>query len=147
VIERIFYRLQEKAIRGNIELILRSKEKDYQAWIDQRSLERVLINFINNSIDAIGSEGGAVSVILSSSEEHSGYITIQIADTGKGIPPEIKDNLYQKFASSKPEGTGLGLFISRKIIEFHKGWIDLETFPGGTLFNIYIPKEKRGDSQ
>ena len=147
MIERIFYRFQKKANQANISLILNSKDIDCLAWIDQRSLERVISNLINNGIEAIGSEGGAVSVNLSNCEEHPGYLLIQIADTGPGIPPEIQSDLYQKFSSGKPEGTGLGLFISQKIIEFHKGWIDLETFPGGTIFNIYIPKEKRGDDQ
>ena len=147
MIERIYYRFQKKANQANISLILNSKDIECLAWIDQRSLERVIINLINNGIEAIGNGGGAVSINLSDSEEHPGYLSIQIADTGPGIPPEIQSNLYQKFSSGKPKGTGLGLFISQKIIEFHKGWIDLETFPGGTIFNIYIPKEKRGDDQ
>jgi two-component system, NtrC family, sensor histidine kinase AtoS len=145
IVERIIYQSQKKASQLNISLILKSKDSDCLAWIDQRSLERVLINIINNGIEAIGFSGGTLSVNLSNSEEHTGYLLVQIADTGPGIPPEIESNLYKKYSSGKPEGTGLGLFISQKIIEFHKGWINIETFPGGTIFNIFIPKEKRGD--
>lgn len=147
MIERIFYRFQKKANLANISLILNSKDSDCLVWIDHRSLERVINNLINNGIEAIGNGGGAVSINLSNSEEHPGYLLIQFADTGPGIPPEIQSNLFEKFSSGKPEGTGLGLFISQKIIEYHKGWINLETFPGGTIFNIFIPKERRGGDQ
>lgn len=147
MIERIFYRFQKKANLANISLILNSKDSDCIVWIDPRSLDRVINNLINNGIEAIGNGGGAVSINLSNSVEHPGYLLIQFADTGPGIPPEIQSNLFEKFSSGKPEGTGLGLFISQKIIEYHKGWIKLETFPGGTIFNIFIPKEKRGGDQ
>ena len=147
MVERIFYRFQKIANQANISLILNLINGEYLAWSDQRSLERVINNLISNGIEAIGSEGGAVSVNLSDSEEHPGYLFLQIADTGSGIPPDIQSRLYQKYSSGKPQGTGLGLFISQKIIEYHKGWINLDTFPGGTIFNIYLPKEKRGDVQ
>ncbi|MCJ7519904.1 MAG: ATP-binding protein [Anaerolineaceae bacterium] len=147
MIERIFYRFQKMADQANTSLILSSKDSDCLAWVDPRSLERVIINLINNGIEAIGSAGGAVTANLSNSEEHPGFLLMQIADTGPGIPPEIQSSLYQKFSSGKPEGTGLGLFISQKIVEYHQGWINLETFPGGTIFDIYLPKDKRGDDQ
>ena len=147
MVERIFYKYQKSANQANISLILNLISSEYTAWCDQRSLERVVNNLINNGIEAIGKNGGAVSVNLSESEEHPGFLLLQIADTGPGIPPEIQSNLYQKFISGKAQGTGLGLFISQKIIEYHKGWILLDTFPGGTIFNIYLPKEKRGNTQ
>ena len=147
MVERIFYKYQKSANQANISLILNLSTSDNTAWCDQRSLERVINNLINNGIEAIGKSGGAVSVNLSESEEHPGFLLLQIADTGPGIPPEIQENLYQKFVSGKSQGTGLGLFISQKIIEYHKGWIILDTFPGGTIFNIYLPKEKRGNTQ
>jgi signal transduction histidine kinase len=147
MIERIFYRFQKSANQANISLILNLISSENLAWCDQRSLERVFNNLINNGIEAIGKGGGAVSVNMSDSEEHPGFLLLQIADTGPGIPPDIQSNLYQKFSSGKSQGTGLGLFISQKIIEYHKGWINLDTFPGGTIFNIYLPKEKRGNAQ
>ncbi len=147
MVERIFYKYQKKANLAKISLILNLLNGDFTAWCDQRSLERVVNNLINNGVEAIGENGGAVSVNLSENEEHPGFLVLQIADTGPGIPPEIQSNLYQKFISGKSQGTGLGLYISKKIIEYHKGWIKLDTFPGGTIFNIYLPKEKRGNTQ
>jgi len=147
MVERIFYKYQKNAKQENISLIINLLSSDYLVWCDQRSLERVINNLINNGIDAIGKSGGAISVNISESEEHPGFLLLQIADTGPGIPPEIQKILFQKFVSGKSQGTGLGLFISQKIIEYHKGWIKLDTFPGGTIFNIYLPKEKRGHTQ
>jgi PAS domain S-box-containing protein len=147
MVERIIYRLQKNATQSNISLIVNVINGENQAWCDQRSLERVINNLINNAIEAIGKSGGAVSVNLSNSEEHPEVLLLQIADSGPGIPPNIQSSLYQKYSSGKSQGTGLGLFISQKIIEYHKGWINLDTFPGGTIFNIYLPKEKRGNTQ
>lgn len=145
LINRNIYRLQKRANANNISIILNSSDFDCTIMADPRSIERVITNLINNGIEAIGASGGAVSVNISLSEEHPGYQCIQIADTGPGIPPEIEGKLFQKFSTGKVEGTGLGLFITQKIIEFHKGWIDFETFPGGTIFNIFIPKENTGE--
>jgi signal transduction histidine kinase len=145
LINQNIYKLQKKAKTNNVSLILNSDNPDCKIIADPRSIERVITNLINNGIEAIGAYGGAVSISLSSNEGHPGYLCVQIADTGPGIPPEIEGKLFQKFSTGKVEGTGLGLFITQKIIEFHRGWIDFDTFPGGTIFNIYLPNEQLGE--
>ena len=87
MVERIIYRLQKNAAQSNISLILNMINGENLAWCDQRSLERVINNLINNAIEAIGKSGGAVSVNLSNSEEHPEFLLLQIADSGPGIPP------------------------------------------------------------
>jgi two-component system, NtrC family, sensor histidine kinase AtoS len=144
MVEGIIFRSQKKAEQSYISIIFQSKDGDLYTKMDQRSMERAIVNLINNGIEAIGKAGGTISVLLSSCMDKPGYLLIQIADTGPGIPQAIQSNLYKKFSSGKVEGTGLGLFITQKIIEDHKGSIDLETFPGGTIFKIYLPNEKQG---
>ena len=74
--------------------------------------------------------------------EVKGEIEFLLSDTGKGIPEEIKDKLFDSFVTSgKKGGTGLGLAIAKKVVEEHKGRIEVESELGkGTTFKIYIPK-------
>jgi signal transduction histidine kinase len=67
-------------------------------------------------------------------------VDIHISDNGPGIPEDLRKRVFEPFFTTKDEeGTGLGLAITRRIIMAHKGEIDLESFPGGTLFKIQLP--------
>ena len=74
--------------------------------------------------------------------EVNGKVEFLLSDSGKGIPEEIKDKLFDSFVTSGKEGgTGLGLAIAKKVVEEHKGHIEVESEVGkGTTFKIYIPK-------
>lgn len=147
IINRLVFRLKNKYSEKGIDLIFRSDIAEDKAFVsgDQRALEQVLINLINNSYDTIYETGGAISVVLSHTKDHPKHYCMQIADTGSGIPQDIKKKIFEPFVSEKPGGTGLGLAIVQKIIQSHNGWIDLESFPGGTIFNIYLPIFIRGE--
>ena len=71
-------------------------------------------------------------------------VEISLADTGPGIPMEIQDKVFQPFFTTRASGTGLGLAIAKRIIIFHRGNINLESFPGGTIFKITLPAFKQG---
>ncbi|MCP4217881.1 MAG: HAMP domain-containing histidine kinase, partial [bacterium] len=73
--------------------------------------------------------------------EQEKAVLFAVKDHGPGIPPEIKDTLFEPFATAnKHKGTGLGLFIVKNIVEAHKGTVSFETGPQGTEFFIRIPK-------
>jgi signal transduction histidine kinase len=86
---------------------------------DKYRITQVISNFINNSIKF--TDQGTISII---GIENSDELTIKISDTGKGIDNEIINRLFDKFVSRSEQGTGLGLFISKNIIESHGGEID-----------------------
>ena len=66
-------------------------------------------------------------------------VRVTFQDTGVGIPPEIQARLFDPFQTTKPEGLGLGLYISQSIIEDHQGTIEIESQPGeGTTFTIWL---------
>jgi signal transduction histidine kinase len=70
------------------------------------------------------------------------FIEIELTDTGAGIPEDVADKLYDPFFTTKPEGTGMGLSISRKIAESHGGRIYYRSTPGkGTSFFIELPRK------
>jgi signal transduction histidine kinase len=71
-----------------------------------------------------------------------GRVFVQIRDTGTGIPPEVRDKIFQPFFSSQPKGSGLGLAISLKIIEAHQGEIAIDSEPQkGTRVTIFLRAE------
>jgi signal transduction histidine kinase len=71
----------------------------------------------------------------------NGQVVIAISDTGPGIPEEIRQRIFEPFFTTKAagEGSGLGLDISKKIIEKHQGSIDVESQPGKTTFRVVLP--------
>jgi signal transduction histidine kinase len=106
---------------------------------DQRALEQVFTNLIQNAINSMKDSGGTLSVRLTPPEGDN-HLTIDVIDTGLGIPPEIKDHIFEPFFTTSAEGTGLGLAITKRIIVAHNGQIAVvDSFPGGTVFRIQLP--------
>ncbi|MEY8427422.1 ATP-binding protein [Lachnospiraceae bacterium 46-15] len=103
---------------------------------DSTKLRQALHNLIRNGFESLEGDG-TVSLAASADEQ---YLSIQISDTGCGIPAEYIDSLFQPFTTHKPNGTGLGLAITKRIIEAHHGQLLLETELGtGTCFTILLP--------
>ena len=103
-------------------------------------LNQVFLNLINNAAQAI--ETGSGEITLSTRMEDPEHVAVEIADNGKGIPPEIISKIFDPFFTTKAagKGTGLGLSISYKIIEQHGGRISVDSTPGqGTRFTIVLP--------
>jgi signal transduction histidine kinase len=107
-------------------------------YIDPEKIQRVFMNIMKNALEAM-KKGGTFSIIAESKDDK---ILFSLSDTGTGIPDEIKDKLFDSFVTSgKKGGTGLGLAIVKKVIEEHKGKIEVESKQNvGTTFKIYFPK-------
>jgi len=107
--------------------VLASEEKLAQVWT----------NLIANALQAMEYHG-RLAISLSSS---GGFALVSIKDSGPGIPDEVKDSIFTPFFTTKPagEGTGLGLEISRRIVEDFGGAIDFESRPGETTFRVRLP--------
>ena len=149
LINRLIFRFKTKLSEKGIDFHFRNEFPDQEVMLkaDQRALEQVIINIFNNAMDAIADQKGSISLIITGEDRHPGYVCLKIADTGFGIPTEIKDKIFEPFVSEKPGGTGLGLAIAGKIMDAHRGWIDLETYPGGTIFNIFLPLLSAGEKR
>ena len=99
-------------------------------------LEQVFQNLIINARDAMP-DGGTLKISI---EQHKKDVVIQVADTGKGIPKDIIESIFEPFISTKEEGNGLGLFISYGIIKKHNGHIEVQSaIDKGTVFTIRLP--------
>lgn len=106
------------------------------AWIDANLLGQVFVNLILNAKDAMES-GGELTIRTTSRND---VIEIQIADTGKGIPPENLEKIFDPFFTTKTEGIGLGLAFVARIVEQHRAQINVKSQIGkGTQFTILLP--------
>jgi PAS domain S-box-containing protein len=144
-IQSVVYRNKYKAEKAGVDVRFNHRLSGSKIYGYQRSLERVLLNLINNAIDATRPENGTVSVTLLSEESNPDQAVIKISDTGPGIPENISKVLLSSQFTDKASGTGLGLLISNKIIEAHQGRLTIDSFSGGTIFSIYLPLHKQGE--
>lgn len=104
--------------------------------IDCDRIKRVFSNLIKNSYEAMNGSG---KIRLSAHLENS-FLRLDIVDSGGGIPPEYLPKLFTPLATTKPGGTGLGLLISRQIVEAHHGRLAVESRYGdGCTFSIFLP--------
>ena len=108
--------------------------------LDAEKVKQVILNLMRNSADAMP-DGGAVRVSLRAAEEGKG-VEIGITDTGQGMTAKVLQKIFSPFFTTKPDGTGLGLALSRKIVEDHGGRLMAESEPGqGSTFRIILPLE------
>lgn len=100
-------------------------------------LNQVWNNLIHNSLQAMDNQGTLEIDIF----QENGYVVIRITDSGEGIPDDVKSRIFTPFFTTKSrgEGSGLGLSISKKIIEAHNGEISFVSRPGQTIFSVKIP--------
>ena len=89
--------------------------------VDRVQLQQVLMNLMLNGIEAISEENMAGHLTIKSQQNADDQLLISVSDTGTGLPPERADKVFDAFFTTKPQGTGMGLSISRSIIESHGG--------------------------
>jgi len=108
---------------------------------DWRSLEQVFTNLISNAVEAMEKTGGTLAIKLDCVPMPGGekQVEVKVSDTGPGIPDEIRVKIFEPFITTKSNGTGLGLAIIKRIVIAHRGNIDVESFPGGTVFRVTLP--------
>ena len=113
--------------------------------VDVQQIKQVLINLVQNAADSIG-QNGVVTLRARTESKRLGermqdVIILEVADTGKGIPPEVEKRLFDPFFTTKESGTGLGLSIAARIVEKHGGALQYQTqINRGTTFGIVLPR-------
>jgi two-component system sensor kinase FixL len=115
---------------------------------DKVQIQQVLLNLFRNAIEAVA-QGERRELLVSTKPTGGGMVEVSVADTGPGISPDVAPQLFQPFITTKPQGMGVGLSISRTIIEAHGGQIWTEPNPGGgAIFRFTLralTKEDIGD--
>jgi PAS domain S-box-containing protein len=126
---------------SDIQVTFQSNSPECEVLIDKVQIEQVLVNLIRNGVEAIrqaGITGGQVDIATRVAAE--GSVEVTVADNGPGIDPEMTGSLFEPYQTSKENGMGMGLSISRSIVEAHNGklWLD-EQRQQGALFHLLIP--------
>jgi len=114
---------------------------------DIQQLKQVLINLVNNAIEAVGKDG-AIRLTASKGDNSrgEGMVVLRVSDNGPGIPPDFIDKMFRPFISTKENGTGLGLSTAKRIMTLHGGDLVLESTSGkGSVFALWIPLERNSD--
>ena len=108
--------------------------------IDKIQIQQVLVNLLRNALEAMQNSPRR-ELVVSTAPEPDYMAAVKVTDTGPGINPDIASKLFQPFVSTKRQGMGVGLSISRTIIELHGGRILAEPNPdGGTIFRFTLPR-------
>jgi len=108
---------------------------------DRVQLQQVMLNLIMNGIDAMSTINDRPRELLIKSAKHSDGVLVQVQDSGPGVDPEQADRIFEPFFTDKPEGIGMGLSISRSIVESHGGRLWAVAGANGALFEFTLPAQ------
>jgi len=110
-------------------------------FADRIMIEQVLVNFLRNAREAMQHLAPAQRIaVIRTSRVEGGYASVEVADVGSGVPPEVADQLFSPFFTTKDDGMGMGLNICRSLIEYHEGTLTFEqNTPVGTIFRFTLP--------
>jgi signal transduction histidine kinase len=107
---------------------------------DRVQLQQVLMNLLLNGIDAMKDVDGMRELIINSQPAKNEQVMVSVSDTGVGLPPQQADKIFNAFFTTKPQGTGMGLRISRSIVESHGGRLwSVDNSPRGATFHLTLP--------
>lgn len=139
LVERALLLTREQLRKDGVQIDLRLDRNLPPVMADATALERVLINLLTNAHDAMP-DGGAVKIESGLLSERRGWLYLTVADNGAGIRPEHIGRIFELLFTTKPEGTGFGLWLSRRIVREHNGRIEVQSEPGkGTVFKLTLP--------
>jgi len=140
LIKKTLLIIEQQAITNKVILQIQLNPSIPHSLMDEEQIQHLLLNIILNAIQAMP-DGGKISINTSLEErDENKYIKVSISDTGVGIPKEIMNKIFDPFFTTRPHGTGLGLYICKRIIKSHNGdiWVESEENKGST-FSFIIP--------
>ena len=140
------------AKQKEIDFKFNSAEEDIQLFVDKDKIEKILYNLLSNAFK-FTDKGGRIEIIVTLLEEGRA-VSISISDTGKGIPPDKLEHIFDRFYqvddsyTRDQEGTGIGLALTKELVKLHHGEIKVESHPDsyqegkGTTIRVYLPTGK-----
>jgi C4-dicarboxylate-specific signal transduction histidine kinase len=140
VIREMILLLRKEATRYSIVVRTDVAADIPQIMGDRVQLQQVLMNLIMNSIDAMKEVDGTRNLVIQSQPAENEQVMLSVSDTGVGLPPQQADQIFDAFFTTKVHGTGMGLRISRSIVESHGGrlWA-ADNSPRGATFHFTLP--------
>lgn len=141
LVERAVAIVAPRAASANIGITIETDPGPQSVYVDPELMVQVLVNLLLNGIEAM-SAGGALTVWAA---RHAPDVWIGVSDEGPGVAPDRQQDIFRPFVTTKHQGTGLGLPISREIVKRHGGSLTLNSTPGGgATFVVTLPLAERG---
>jgi signal transduction histidine kinase len=107
---------------------------------DQTQLQQVILNLLNNAVEATAESNSSIKSIIISTRESDGKIFLQVEDNGVGIPTELKSSIFELFKTTKAHGMGVGLWLSKAVVNAHQGELQFFSENGlGARFVVSLP--------
>lgn len=129
----------------NVEVCLQRADNLPMLWADAHQLQQVVVNLTTNAYQAMHDHPGPRRLRVTTwTDAEQSQVYLEVADTGPGIPPEIRTRIFEPFFTTKAPGagTGLGLSLCQGMIESHKGTLTVDSQPGqGAIFRVQLPVE------
>jgi C4-dicarboxylate-specific signal transduction histidine kinase len=138
IIEEMLTLLEGEAHRFSVAMRTELTNELPKIMADRVQLQQVFMNLMLNAIEAMTDSGGELTV---KSEQQDGQLQFSVSDKGVGLPMEKMDQIFSAFFTTKPQGSGMGLAISRSIVESHGGqlWASANSGGGGATFHFTLP--------
>jgi len=131
---------EPQCLRAGVRLAYEVEQGLPEVWVDAAQVQQVLLNLVQNAVDALAGLPGRRIVVLSARRDADGQVEAEVRDSGLGVPTEIEARLFEPFASDKPRGMGLGLTVCRGLVEAQGGRLWLaENQPGRCAFRFTLP--------
>jgi len=146
VVERSIEAVESQHRNADVKIERQYSSSLPEILADEQLCERVFVNLVENAYQAMenGATGQRVLRVSAAAESSNGRagIGIVFSDTGPGVAPEAREQIFNPFYTSKKNGVGLGLSIVAKIVDDHRGWIKLEGGDGtGARFHVFLPEK------
>jgi len=135
-LSRMEFLLKPRLKENGIELIMESRDRESELVADEKLLSRVIINLVDNAMEALASSKNKI-IRIDTDSDINDHLVITITDTGHGISQDNIDKIFIPFFTTREYGSGIGLSLSRQIMRLHKGSINVQSRTGeGTTFSL-----------
>jgi signal transduction histidine kinase len=139
VVHRALALVEGRARRQKVELHVKLPPGPVELLIDPDQIHQVIVNLLLNALDVLP-HGGTIQVRVLMPSADAPYATVDVQDSGPGLPPHLRDRIFEPFVSGKETGLGLGLSICRRLVEDHGGKIVGDNAAGGgAIFRFTLP--------
>jgi signal transduction histidine kinase len=141
VIRETLQLMQPRFRQSEITLEERYEQEDQKLNADPGMIRQVIMNLVLNAVESMGQDG-TLTLMTSTGREDDGrhMFRMSVIDTGPGIPDDLRESMFDPFVKGKDQGVGLGLSISQRIAEQHRGWISAMNNAGrGATFTVHLP--------
>lgn len=148
IFETVSGLLCPEAERCRVSLVIEWPETPLWVLAQEVQIEQVLLNLTRNAVEAMADGPAPRRLTLGSRPLNGSRVELSVADTGPGLPPEIRESIFQPFVTTKSQGFGLGLSISAGIVEAHGSELRVESEPGaGACFRFTLPLVPNHDAE